>query len=242
MVNYIYGFQPVLEILKRCPKKIDIIFIAEGLTNRKKQQLISIARDKGINIKIYPRINLDYLLKNITPKPVHQGVVARLKTFYYAELEEIITTNFLLILDHIQDPQNLGNIIRSACAFGVKGIILPKDRAANITPTVIKVSAGTVFKIKIVQVTNLAQTIDKLKSAGFWIAGTVVKGGKPIWELKTDLRLGLVIGHEHKGISRLIRQKCDFLITIPMMKDVNSLNVATAAAICLYEIFRKRHE
>ena len=239
MVTYVYGFHPVIELLTSQPLKIETLILAKEIKGSKKQKLLILAQEKDVPVKIYPRIYLDNLLEKTTSKPVHQGIIAVLKEFSYSKLETVINSHLLLALDHIQDPQNLGNIIRSACAFGVDGIILPKDRSASITPSVIKASAGAVIHMPVVRITNMAQTLNKLKTKGFWIVGTVVKDGIPLWDFKPPFPLVVVVGHEQKGLSRLIREKCDFLITIPMQSTIASLNVAIATAVCLYEIFAK---
>ena len=239
MVTYVYGFHPVIELLTSQPSKVKKLILAKEIKTSKRQKLLILAQEKDVPVKIYPRIYLDKLLEKTTSKPVHQGILALLKEFSFCELETLISSRLLLALDHIQDPQNLGNIIRSAYAFGVDGVILPKDRSVSITPSVIKASAGAVIKVPISRITNLAQTLDKLKSKGFWIVGTVVKDGIPLWDFKPPFPLVVVVGHEQKGLSRLIREKCDFLITIPMKSNIGSLNVAIATAVCLYEIFAK---
>jgi len=240
--EYIYGWQPIWEALNHRPETIDILFLAEDLSSSKKKRLLSLAKEKGVTIKFRPTSYFDSLEKEARHKIVHQGVVGLLKQYKEAHLEDILAQKptLLLALDHIQDPQNLGNIIRTATAFGVEGIIMPKDRAARVTPTVIKTSAGTALRMPIVQVANLAQTLEMLKENGLWVVGTVTKGEIPVWEISHDLPLVIVVGHEHKGLSRMIKEKCDFLVTIPMQKDIDSLNVASATAICLYEIWRKK--
>ena len=239
MVTYVYGFHPVVEILTFQPLKIETLILAKEIKTGKKQKLLTLAQKKAVSVKIRPRIYLDKLLEKTAQKPVHQGIIAVLKEFPYSKLETVINSHLLLALDHIQDPQNLGSIIRSACAFGVDGIILPKDRSASITSSVIKASAGTVIHMPVVRIANLAQTLNKLKTKGFWIVGTVVKDGTPLWDFNPPSPLVVVIGQEQKGLSRLIREKCDFLITIPMQNNIASLNAAVATAVCLYEIFAK---
>jgi len=240
MDDYIYGLHPVVEALTTQPDIIEKLFLADDIQSHKKQKMLALAKQKNIPVKFRPRIYLDNLFKKTGRIPVHQGVVGKLRSFHYVDLKTLLSQplKLILLLDHIQDPQNLGNIIRSAVAFGVNAIIIPKDRAAGVTSTVIKASAGAALRLPIVRVTNLAQTMEELKKAGFWCVGTVVEGGTPLWDIPKDLPLALVIGHEHQGLSRLIKEKCDFLATIPMQDKFNSLNAATATAICLYEILR----
>ncbi|MDL1970531.1 MAG: 23S rRNA (guanosine(2251)-2'-O)-methyltransferase RlmB [Candidatus Desulfofervidaceae bacterium] len=242
MNDYIYGFHPVIEALTTQPDIIEKLFLAEDIQFHKKQKILALARQRNILVKFRPRIYLDNIFKKTGQVPAHQGVAGKLRTFHYIGLETLLNqpAKLILLLDHIQDPQNLGNIIRSAAAFGVNAVILPKDRAAGITSTVIKASAGAALRLPIIRVTNLAQTIDELKKAGFWCVGTVVENGMPLWEIPKDLPLVLVIGHEHQGLSRLVKEKCDFLATIPMQGKFNSLNAAAATAICLYELLRPK--
>ncbi len=238
----IYGWQPVWEAVSLHPSRIDAVYISEDLSSTKKAKIISLCKKAGVVFKQRPPVFFHRLASKEGQKIVHQGVMAVLKNFHYVRLEDLLKSkpDLILLLDHLQDPQNVGNIIRSAAAFGVKGIIIPKDRSASISPTVIKASAGMALRLPIIRVTNLAQTISQLKKGGFWIVGTVSQEAQPIWELPPDLPLALIIGHEHKGISRLLREKCDFLVNIPLKEGVDSLNVANATAICLYEIWRKK--
>jgi 23S rRNA (guanosine2251-2'-O)-methyltransferase len=148
---------------------------------------------------------------------------------------------FFLILDEIEDPHNLGSIMRTADAVGAHGIIIPKRRAVGLTATVAKVSTGAIEYIPVVRVTNIAQTIDELKERGLWIAGTDAKGSQDYRKMDGAMPLGLVIGSEGKGMGRLIREKCDFLFHLPMVGHVTSLNASVAAAILMYEVYRKRH-
>jgi 23S rRNA (guanosine2251-2'-O)-methyltransferase len=148
--------------------------------------------------------------------------------------------SLVLVLDSIEDPQNLGSLIRTAESCGVQGVLIPKDRAVGLTPTVVKASAGAVAHIPIVRVTNLAQAIDDLKKQGFWVVGTDAHGGKSLYEMKFDMNVALVIGSEGKGIRPLLLKKCDFTVSIPMRGKIASLNTAIAGAVILYEILRQR--
>ena len=149
---------------------------------------------------------------------------------------------FFLILDEIEDPHNLGSIMRTADATGAHGIIIPKRRAVGLTASVAKASTGAIEYIPVARVTNLSRTIDELKERGLWIAGTDAKGKTDYRNLDGTMPLGLVIGSEGKGMSRIIGEKCDFLITLPMVGKVTSLNASVAASLLMYEVYRKRHE
>lgn len=174
-------------------------------------------------------------LLNKMTKENHQGIVLEIEDFHYSELEETMDGSFLLILDHLEDPHNLGAIIRSAEAAGVTGIILPKDRSVSVTDTVIKTSAGAINNVKIVKVTNLVDTIKKLQKENFFIYGADMEGCD-LREITFADKKVLVIGNEGKGISPIIEKNCDEIISIPMKGQVNSLNASVAAAILIFKM------
>lgn len=175
----------------------------------------------------------------------HQGVALRLEGYPYTPLEDFLrgpleARDPLLILDSIQDPQNLGALLRSACFLGAKGVIIPRDRAAGVTETVIKVAAGATSFLPVVQVTNLARSLEDLKEAGLWIVGLDVEGDRSLYEADLSGPLGLVVGNEQKGMRPLVRQSCDFLVKIPTVGPLDSLNAAAAGAIAMAEVQRQR--
>lgn len=180
-------------------------------------------------------IVVDKELLNKRTKEHHQGIVLEIEDFQYSELEEIMKDNFLLMLDHLEDPHNLGAIIRSAEAAGITGIILPKDRSVTVTDTVIKTSAGAINNLKIVKVTNLVDTIKKLQKENFFIYGADMEG-TDIREAKFAPKKVLVIGNEGKGISKVVEKNCDEMIRIPMTGEINSLNASVAAAILIFKM------
>ena len=180
-------------------------------------------------------IVVDKELLNKMTKEHHQGIVLEIEDFQYSELEEIMKDNFLLMLDHLEDPHNLGAIIRSAEAAGITGIILPKDRSVTVTDTVIKTSAGAINNLKIVKVTNLVDTIKKLQKEDFFIYGADMEG-TDIREAKFAPKKVLVIGNEGKGISKVVEKNCDEMIRIPMKGEINSLNASVAAAILIFKM------
>ncbi|HIR74146.1 TPA: 23S rRNA (guanosine(2251)-2'-O)-methyltransferase RlmB [Candidatus Ventrenecus avicola] len=180
-------------------------------------------------------IVVDKELLNKMTKEHHQGIVLEIEDFQYSELEEIMKDNFLLMLDHLEDPHNLGAIIRSAEAAGITGIILPKDRSVTVTDTVIKTSAGAINNLKIVKVTNLVDTIKKLQKENFFIYGADMEG-TDIREAKFAPKKVLVIGNEGKGISKVVEKNCDEMIRIPMKGEINSLNASVAAAILIFKM------
>lgn len=180
-------------------------------------------------------IVVDKELLNKMTKEHHQGIVLEIEDYQYSELEEIMKDNFLLMLDHLEDPHNLGAIIRSAEAAGITGIILPKDRSVTVTDTVIKTSAGAINNLKIVKVTNLVDTIKKLQKENFFIYGADMEG-TDIREAKFAPKKVLVIGNEGKGISKVVEKNCDEMIRIPMKGEINSLNASVAAAILIFKM------
>ncbi|MBP6142734.1 MAG: 23S rRNA (guanosine(2251)-2'-O)-methyltransferase RlmB [Proteocatella sp.] len=235
----IEGRNAVLEALKN-GREIDYIYIKKGENEGSINKIIGKAKDMKIMIKVVDKNKLDEMSESKN----HQGIIAVANEYRYFELEEILEqtrekAGFFLILDEIEDPHNLGAIIRSAEASGVDAIIIPKRRACQVNATVEKTAAGATSHIKIVRVTNLAQTIEKLKESGIWIYSVDMDGAD---YTKTDLKgkIALVIGNEGKGISRLVKEKSDFTVSIPMKGHINSLNASVAASILMFEAVRQR--
>lgn len=175
----------------------------------------------------------------------HQGVALRMSEFPYADLDGLLDSPLserepLVILDSIQDPRNLGAILRSACFLGAKAVVIPEDRSARVSAAVIKVAAGAAVYVPIAKVTNVARTLLRLKSAGYWAAGLDIRGDLPLFEADLTVPLCLVIGNEQKGIRPLVRKECDLLVRIPSAGPLDSLNAASAATIALYEVLRQR--
>lgn len=240
--DYIIGKNPVIEALKS-DRDINKILIAEGSQRGQMQQITQLAKESNVLVQLVPKKKIDQITDGI-----HQGVLAYVAAYQYAELDDLFAAAekkneppFFLLLDEIEDPHNLGSIIRTADAVGAHGIIIPKRRAVGLTATVAKASTGAIEYIPVARVTNMARTIDELKDRGVWIAGTDASGSEDYRRLDGNIPLGLVIGSEGKGMGRLIREKCDFLIHLPMVGKVTSLNASVAAALLMYEIHRKRH-
>ncbi|KIL76886.1 23S rRNA (guanosine(2251)-2'-O)-methyltransferase RlmB [Bacillus badius] len=240
--EFIAGRNPVLEAL-RSDREINKIWIAEGAQKGPVQQIIKKAKEKNVLVQFVPKQKIDQMSEEN-----HQGIVASVAAYDYAELDDLFAKAeksgeepFFLLLDEIEDPHNLGSIMRTADAVGVHGIIIPKRRAVGLTAAVAKASTGAIEYIPVVRVTNLARTIDELKERGVWIAGTDAKGAEDYRRFDGKMPLGLVIGSEGKGMGRLIRDKCDFLIQLPMVGRVTSLNASVAAGILMYEVYRRRH-
>lgn len=202
--------------------------------NANNKEIIELANKKKIKYKLVDKGFLDKLLKN------HQGVIAEIEGFKTFNLEDIMTgsnQSLIVMLEGLEDPHNLGAILRTADAAGVDGVIIPKHRSVKLNSTVAKVSTGAIFTVKCVEVANFANTIEKLKKAGYWIVGAEASPTSQDYRsLKYDMPTVLVIGSEGKGISRLVTSKCDFLVEIPMRGSVTSLNASVSAAILMYEI------
>jgi 23S rRNA (guanosine2251-2'-O)-methyltransferase len=240
--EYVVGKNPVIEALKS-ERDINKILIAESSQRGQMQQIIQLAKEANVIVQYVPKKKIDQLAEEN-----HQGVLAYVAAYQYAELDDLFTaaekkneSPFFLLLDEIEDPHNLGSIMRTADAVGAHGIIIPKRRAVGLTATVAKASTGAIEYIPVVRVTNMARTIDELKERGVWIAGTDAAGKADYRQFDGTMPLGLVIGSEGKGMGRLIKEKCDFLINLPMAGRVTSLNASVAAALLMYEVYRKRH-
>lgn len=240
----IAGKHPVLEAL-RSGREINKIWIAEGAQKSLSQPITAEAKQLGIVVQFVDKRKLD----NMAPGITHQGVIAQAAAFAYVEVEDILNaaknkneTPFILLLDEIEDPHNLGSILRTAECTGVHGVIIPKRRAAGLTATVLKTSAGAAEHVPVARVTNLAQTIDRLKEEGVWVAGTDVSAKQDVYKTKFDMPLAIVIGNESKGMGRLIKEKCDFLVKLPMLGQLNSLNASVAAGVLMYEVVRQRRD
>ena len=228
----VYGRNVCLEYLKK-NKKVRKIILQEGFND---ENLIFAIGKLKIQPKFLPKSELDQLANGL-----HQGIIMDVEDFRYTDYNDFISDNeaFVVILDHLEDPHNLGAIIRTSEAAGVSGIIIPKDRSALVNPTVIKTSVGTVDDIPISMVTNLNTTIKDLKDKGFWIVGTDMDG-TDYKELDYHGKIALVIGNEGSGMSRIIKESCDFIAKIPMYGKVNSLNASVATGIMIYEVVRQK--
>ncbi len=229
---YVYGKNVALEYLNN-DRKIDKVFIQNNFND---YEIMKKLNSKKINIETLSKIDMDKKVNGL-----HQGIILSVKDYKYSDLYDIISDDdsIILILDHIEDPHNFGAIIRSAEAAGVDGIIIPQDRSVEVTPTVIKTSVGTTEKIKIAKVTNLVNTIKILKNKGYWIFGTDMIG-EDYTKLDFKGKICIVCGNEGTGMSKLVRENCDFIASIPMRGEVNSLNASVATAIVLFEALKQR--
>ncbi|MBN8194297.1 23S rRNA (guanosine(2251)-2'-O)-methyltransferase RlmB [Bacillus sp. NTK074B] len=240
--DFIGGRNPVMEALKS-GRDINKIWIAEGSQKGSIQQIVGLAKESNVMVQYVPKKKIEQMVAEN-----HQGVVASVAAYQYAEIDDLFQRAeqkgedpFILILDELEDPHNLGSIMRTADAAGAHGIIIPKRRAVGLTSTVAKASTGAIEHIPVARVTNLSRAVDELKERGVWVAGTDAKGKQDFRQLDGTLPIGLIIGSEGKGMSRILRDKCDFLVQLPMIGHVTSLNASVAASILMYEVYRKRH-
>lgn len=238
-LDIVYGVHAVTESLEA--NTGNKLYIQDDLRGKNVDAIKALAAEKKVSISWTPKKTLS----DMTGGAVHQGFVLRVSEFAYSELSDIMDkveqeeNPLILILDGLNDPHNFGSILRTADATQVTGVIIPKHRAVGVTPVVAKTSTGAVEHIPIARVTNLSQTLDKLKEAGFWIFGTDMDG-TPSHKWNTAGRLALIIGNEGKGISANIKKQVDEMITIPMSGHVQSLNASVAAAVLMYEVYRNR--
>lgn len=246
-MNIIIGRKPVLEALNS-NEEIEQVYLLFGQQGNIINAIRVAAKKRGIKCNQIPLERF----RTYTPDKNAQGVIALKQDFKFSSFDEILQKAIsfgeglgeafplILILDEIQDPHNVGAIIRSAECSGVSGIILTKHNSATITSTVTKVSAGATEHLRICQVNNLSQTIDVLKEKGFWIVGSSLENAKNYTEVDYKIPIALIVGNEEKGIRKLTASKCDFLIKIPMTGKIQSLNVSVATGILLFEILRQR--
>ncbi|QGQ93599.1 23S rRNA (guanosine(2251)-2'-O)-methyltransferase RlmB [Paenibacillus psychroresistens] len=241
--EYIGGKHPILEAM-RAGRTINKIWIADNAQKHYSGPIIAEAKELGILVQTADRRKIDQMLEGVQT----QGVVAQVAAYDYVEVEDILRIAkekgqepLILILDEIEDPHNLGSILRSADCTGVHGVIIPKRRSVGLTATVAKTSAGAIEYVPVAKVTNIAQTIEALKKKGVWIAGADGDAKSTVYQNDLTIPLAIVIGNEGNGIGRLIKEKCDFLIKLPMFGQINSLNASVAASVILYEAVRQRH-
>lgn len=241
MSEQIEGRNAVLEAF-RSGKSVDKLFILDGCQDGPVRTIAREARKKDTIINYVTKERLDQLSETGS----HQGVIAQVAAYEYSTVEDILAkarekgeAPFIVLLDNIEDPHNLGAIIRTANLAGAHGVIIPKRRAAGLTATVAKTSAGALNYTPVAKVTNIGQTIEELKKEGIWFVCADM-GGESMYKLNLNGPIGLVIGNEGEGVSRLVREKCDFIASIPMKGDIDSLNASVAAGVLAYEIVRQR--
>jgi 23S rRNA (guanosine2251-2'-O)-methyltransferase len=247
MPEFIYGRNPVYECLRAHRRQIHSLWIARGVRERGRlADLLTLAREHGVSVQRVDRHQLDNIDRQIN----HQGVALQVDGYPYAALNDALNLAerrqeppWLLILDCLQDPQNLGTLIRTAEAVGVHGIIIPDRRAALVTPAVVNASSGSSEHLYIIQVTNLVRSMKQLKARDVWISGLEgVPEAQVFWQADLQGPLALVVGNEGQGMRRLVQETCDFVVRLPMHGQINSLNAAVAGSIALYEIARQRSD
>ncbi len=238
----IYGKNPVMEAITS-GKTINKIYISKN--SKDVSDIIKLAKSKKVVVVEADKQKLDKMIgyKN------SQGVVASITDYEYYDIDDILNYAkskeefpFVIILDKLEDPHNLGAIIRTAECLGVHGIIIQKRNACQVTDTVEKVSAGATSFVKIARVTNITETIKYLKEKGLWIYGLDMEGASNIYDTKFDGAIGIVVGNEGDGISRLVKKNCDFMVKIPMSGNINSLNASVSTAISIYEVVRQKNK
>jgi 23S rRNA (guanosine2251-2'-O)-methyltransferase len=237
------GPHAVLEALRGGRRKVRRIFLARQERGEIVDALMAAAQERRVPVEFRPRDELDRLLRGT----VHQGILAEADSYAYWEPEDVVARamrdvapGFLLVLDGIQDPQNLGAIVRSAEAAGVHGCILPRDRASGVSPATVRASAGATEHVPIGRVTNLATFLGSIQPLGFWVMGTDAAQGRDLFAADLTGPLALVIGGEERGLRALTKSRCDLIVRIPMRGRVASLNASAAAAVCLFEAARQR--
>lgn len=243
MNDYLFGLHAVQAALEQTPQDIPELWVDRQRHDQRMNNILDLARRSGIQLHRVDKQTLDEQVSGAR----HQGVVARSITLRVCDeaglqalLDRLGTPPFLLVLDGVQDPHNLGACLRSADAAGVHAVITPKDRAVSLTPTAIKVASGAAQTVPFVQVTNLARTLRELKACGIWLVGLDGQAQQTLFETDLCGPLAVVMGAEGQGLRRLSKEHCDFLASIPMAGRVESLNVSVATGICLFEALRQR--
>jgi 23S rRNA (guanosine2251-2'-O)-methyltransferase len=240
MAEWIYGKNTVIEMIKANHKILELLISEQTAMD---QQVMSIVKERQLSFKIVDKKEMQKIVDGN-----HQGIIAKIEDFKYYELDDLLAEAnkknekpFLIILDGLEDPHNLGAIMRTADASGVHGIIIPKNRSVSLNATVAKLSTGAIQYVKVAKVTNLTNTIKELKQNGLWIIGTDASTNSDYRQMSAQEPIALVIGSEGKGLSRLVKENCDFLIKLPMKGHVTSLNASVAASILMYEVLNQRN-
>ena len=244
--NLIYGVNAVLEALRAGTRQIETITILESARPDRLKSLIDLARQNGVPVHRVPRLDLDRSLGEVR----HQGVVARIAAARYADADELLDTleakigtadpPLVLGLDAIEDPRNMGSILRTAECTGVHGVFIAERRAVGLTGVVAKVAAGALEYVPVARVTNLVRLIEQLKERNIWVVGTAGEATQLYTEWDWRLPVALFLGNEGEGLHRLVRERCDTLVKIPLSGNIESLNVSVAAGVLLYEVRRQR--
>jgi 23S rRNA (guanosine2251-2'-O)-methyltransferase len=242
-MNYIYGINSVIEALKARGRTFAWVAVAKERHDLRLQRLVEECRKQGVAVRVESRAELDRMAGN----NAHQGVVAVTSAKQYNNIEDVVASkrgqhSLIVVLDGIEDPHNLGAILRTADACGADGVVIPERRAVGITATVTKASAGASEHLPVAKVTNIARTVEELKEKNVWTVGLDERGSKTYDSMDYNMDCAIVLGAEGKGLHDLVARKCDFLVSIPMLGKVPSLNVSVAAGVVLYEVVRQRRK
>lgn len=238
MKQYIYGKNPIMEALKGAS-----VYKVYMLNGNKDQKIFNLCRTYQVPLEFVDKKEFDRKVGKV----VHQGVMAYVENYHYYSVNEILSAipenkqPLLLMLDGLEDPHNLGAILRTCDAVGADGVIIGKNRSVGLNATVAKVSTGAIHHVKVAQVTNLTRTLEELKKKGFWIVGCELENSQDYREVDYNMPAVLVIGSEGFGMSRLVKKSCDINVVLPMVGHVNSLNASVAAAVLLYQVYNSRH-
>lgn len=240
-MNYIYGINAVAEALKARARAFQWVGVAKERNDLRLQRVVEECRRQSVPLRFVGRDELDQMAGN----NAHQGVVAVTSAKQYSGVEDVVANkrgqySLVVVLDGVEDPHNLGAIIRTADAAGADGVVIPERRAASVTEIVTKTSAGASEHLPLAKVTNISRTVEELKSKNLWIVGLDERGTQSYDSLDYKMDCAVVLGGEGKGLHDLVRRKCDFIVSIPMLGKVSSLNVSVAAGVVLYEIVRQR--
>ncbi|MCU1285734.1 MAG: methyltransferase TrmH, group 3 [Acidobacteriales bacterium] len=240
-MDVIYGIHAVEEALKSRGRAFEYVAVARDRKDAKLQKIIDACREGGVSVRFEAREQLNRMAKTAT----HQGVVAVAAQKKYIDLDDIVANkrgqySFVVVLDGVEDPHNLGAILRTADAAGADGVVIPERRAVGVNATVVKASAGASEHVPVAKVTNIARTIEELKEKNIWVVGLDERGTKFYDEMDFKMDCAIVLGAEGQGLHELVRKKCDYLVKIPMMGAVPSLNVSVAGAVVMYEVARQR--
>lgn len=237
-----YGIKPLIEGLSSNPPVFEKILVARGRGGEEFRKILDIAEKKNVPVEFVGR----EVIEKMVPNSVHQGVLGMGPDHEYATVDDVIanrhpenTHDLLIILDGVADPRNLGSVIRTAHCLGANGVIIPENRAASLTASAVKASAGASELLPVAKVVNLVRTIEDLKEKGFWVYGADAESTSSLSALDYDGNVAVVMGSEGKGIRPLVRKNCDFLVSIPMRGRVTSLNISVATGVILFEILRK---
>jgi len=237
----IIGRNPVMEALKS-GRAVNKVFVSDQLNKQTEKDLLRAVKKANTILQKVPKKRIDQMSSG-----KHQGIIAYVSAYEYATIDQILhratekgVPPFIMILDEIEDPHNLGAILRTADATGVHGVVIPKRRAVGLTETVAKASAGAIEHIPVARVTNITDTIKQLKAENIWIVGTDERGSDDYRTLDGQTALAIVIGNEGKGLTRIVKEHCDWLVHLPMQGSIPSLNASVASGLLMYEIFRKR--